>query len=75
MKPKLISASLCAVAISLSAFGQQSTKPNVRISCPLLYSHPIKIVRPSYPPLARQTHVEGTVSLNCLVGADGLNRR
>jgi len=29
------------------------------------------MVRPVYPPLARQAHVEGTVSLKCLVGPDG----
>jgi TonB family protein len=55
-----------------SLFGQQNTKPSVRISCPLLYSHPIKIVRPTYPALARQTHVEGRVSRSCIVGSDGL---
>jgi len=72
MNIKLISVLLCAVAISLSAFAQESTRPNVRISCPLLNPHPVKIVRPTYPELARQTHVEGRVSLNCLVGTDGL---
>jgi TonB family protein len=72
MNIKLISVLLCAVAISLSAFAQESTRPNVRISCPLLNPHPGKIVRPTYPALARQTHVEGRVSLNCLVGTDGL---
>jgi TonB family protein len=72
MNIKLISVLLCAIAISLSAFAQESTRPNVRISCPLLNPHPVKIVRPTYPALARQTHVEGRVSLNCLVGTDGL---
>src|SRR4030095_6909224 len=57
---------------TLSACAQESTRPNVRISCPLLNPHPVKIVRPTYPALARQTHVEGRVSLNCLVGTDGL---
>jgi TonB family protein len=72
MNIKLISVLLCAVAISLSAFAQENTRPNVRISCPLLNPHPVKIVRPTYPALARQTHVEGRVSLNCLLGTDGL---
>ena len=58
--------------VSLSVFGQQSKKPNVRISCSLLNAHPLKIIRPAYPALARQTHVEGRVSLNCFVGTDGL---
>jgi TonB family protein len=63
---------LSGLLVSLSTFGQQNTKSHVRISCPLLYSHPVRIVRPTYPALARQTHVEGRVSLNCLVGTDGL---
>ncbi len=29
------------------------------------------MVRPIYPELARQAHVEGTVSLNCFIGLDG----
>jgi TonB family protein len=58
--------------VSLSASGQQSRDDGVKIHCKLLYSHPIKIVRPTYPELARQTHIEGRVSLTCLVGPDGL---
>jgi TonB family protein len=61
---------LCGIMVSLSAFGQ-NTKSNVRISCPLLQSHPLKIVRPIYPDLAKQAPIEGRVSLNCLVGTDG----
>jgi TonB family protein len=61
--------------VSVSALGQQNTKPNVKISCPLLYSHPVKIVRPTYPALARQTHVEGRVSLDCFIGIDGLVKK
>ncbi len=60
----------CSVMVSLSAFGQ-NTKPSVRISCPLLQPHPLKIVRPIYPELARQAHIEGRVSLNCLISIDG----
>jgi TonB family protein len=58
--------------VSLSASGQQTHDDGVRIRCKLLYSHPIKIVRPTYPELAKQTHIEGRVSLICLVGTDGL---
>ncbi|HKT46496.1 MAG TPA: energy transducer TonB [Candidatus Acidoferrales bacterium] len=57
------------------AFGQQGTKPIVKISCPLLQAHPVKIVRPRYPKLALQSHTEGRVSLSCLVGRDGLVER
>jgi TonB family protein len=66
----IIAVLLCSVVVSLSAFGQ-NTKPNVRISCPLLQSHPLKIVRPIYPELARQAHIEGRVSLSCVIRTDG----
>ncbi len=69
----MVAVLLCGAIVSLSAFGQQGAKPNVRISCPLFpSSHPVKIVRPTYPELARQAHVEGRVSLSCLIGVDGL---
>jgi TonB family protein len=61
---------ICSVVISLSAFGQ-AAKSDVKISCPLLPSHPVKIVRPIYPELAKQAHIEGRVSLSCLVRTDG----
>jgi len=71
MKAQLTVVTLvCSVMVSLSAFGQ-ATKPNVRISCPLLSSHPVKIVRPIYPELARQARIEGRVSLSCLIRTDG----
>jgi TonB family protein len=63
---------ILAIAASLCAFGQDGAKPNVKISCPRLQSHPVKIVLPVYPELARQTQVEGRVSLDCIVGTDGL---
>ena len=57
---------------ALAASAQQTQDNGVKIYCKLLYSHPIKIVRPTYPELARQTHIEGRVSLICLIGPDGL---
>jgi TonB family protein len=71
----MIAVLLCAAMVSLSTFGQQSTKSNVRISCTPLQTSPIKIVRPTYPELARQAHIEGRVSLNCLIRTDGLVER
>lgn len=71
VRTQFITAFLCALLVSLTVSGQQHYNDGVRISCPLLHSQPIKIVRPTYPELARQTHVEGRVSLNCLVGRDG----
>jgi protein TonB len=58
--------------VSLAASGQQTHDDGVRIHCKLLDSHPIKIVRPTYPELARQTHIEGRVTLICLIGTGGL---
>ena len=71
VKIKLTSVLLWGVLLSVSAFGQGNAKPNVRISCPNPNPRPIKIVRPTYPALARQTHVEGRVTLRCIV-VDGL---
>jgi protein TonB len=73
VRAQLVAALLCGGIISLAASAQQKHNDGVRISCPLLlHSHPIKIVRPTYPELARQTHIQGRVSLKCLVGLDGL---
>ncbi len=69
-KRLIIAVLLFCVVMSLLTFAQ-NTKPNVRISCPLPPSHPLKIVRPIYPELARQAHIEGRVSLNCLIRTDG----
>src|SRR5437879_147299 len=73
MKTRIIAVLVCVLVAALVASGQQHHGTGVRISCPLLgHSQPIKIVRPTYPLLAKQTHVEGRVSLNCLIGPDGL---
>lgn len=29
------------------------------------------MVQPTYPPLAKQTHISGKVSLRCIIGRDG----
>ena len=71
MNTRLIIVLLYGAVVSVSTLGQQNTKPNVKISCPLLYSHPVRIVQPTYPALARQTHVEGRVPLDCFIGIDG----
>jgi TonB family protein len=75
MRNQFIAALFCAVMLSLSASGQQKQDDGVRLHCKLLYSHPIKIVRPTYPVLARETHIEGRVSLACIIGRDGLIKR
>jgi len=51
----------------------QATKP-VRISEPVEQAMLIHRVEPSYPPLAKQIHLEGTVRLRAIVGRDGMVR-
>lgn len=53
------------------AFGQQEAGDDVKLHCKLLDSRPVKIVRPVYPGLAKETRVQGRVSLMCIVGKDG----
>jgi TonB family protein len=58
--------------LSSLVFGQQKNDDGIRLHCKLLAdAHATKIVRPTYPELARQTHVEGRVSLACIIGRDG----
>jgi TonB family protein len=54
---------------------QRTHGDGVRIHSKLLYSNFIKIVQPTYPELARQTHVERRVSLACLIDTDELVER
>ena len=72
VRNRSIAALLCVVTVSLSASGQQKQDDGVKLHCKLLYSHPVKIVRPTYPELAKQTHVQGKVSMTCIIGRDGL---
>ncbi len=51
--------------------GQQKNDDGIRLHCKLLDAHATKIVRPTYPELARETRVEGRVSLTCIIGRDG----
>jgi periplasmic protein TonB len=71
MRTQLIVALCFGLVVSLAASGQQKPDSGVRISDPIPYTRPIKIVRPIYPALARQAHIEGAVSLKCLIGPDG----
>jgi TonB family protein len=58
--------------LSPLVFGQQKNDDGIRLHCKLLTDgHATKIVRPTYPELARQTHVDGRVSLACIIGRDG----
>ena len=71
MRKQLIAALLCVVLISPLVSGQQNNDDGIRLHCKLLNAHAAKIVRPTYPELARETGVEGRVSLTCVIGHDG----
>ena len=62
---------MCVVLISPLVSGQQNNDDGIRLHCKLLNAHAAKIVRPTYPELARETGVEGRVSLTCVIGRDG----
>jgi TonB family protein len=68
---QFIAAMLCGSIVAGAALAQQKSDDGVRLHCPLLSSHPVKIVRPVYPELAKETRVQGRVSLVCLVSKDG----
>jgi len=51
--------------------GQQKNDDGIRLRCKFLDAHATKIVRPTYPELARETHVEGRVSLTFIIERDG----
>jgi TonB family protein len=71
VRNQLIAALLCVVMVSPLVSGQQKNDDGIRLHCKLLDAHATKIVRPTYPELARETHVEGRVSLACIIGRDG----
>jgi TonB family protein len=71
VRTQLIAALLCVVMASPLLSGQQKNDDGIRLHCKLLDAHATKIVRPTYPELARETHVEGRVSLACIIGRDG----
>jgi protein TonB len=71
VRPNFITVLFCALVLCLAAAAQQSHDNGVRTHCQILYSQPVKIVRPDYPALARQTKIQGRVSLKCVIGIDG----
>ena len=71
VRNRRFTALLCAGMVSPLVFGQQKNDDSIRLHCKLLRTDATKIVRPTYPELARQTHVEGRVSLTCIIGRDG----
>jgi TonB family protein len=71
VRNQLITALLCVVIVSPLVSGQQKNDDGIRLHCKLIEAHATKIVRPTYPELARETHVEGRVSLACIIGRDG----
>lgn len=71
VKKQLIAAMLYGTMVASVAIAQQKADDGIRLHCPPVASHPVKIVRPVYPDLAKETRVQGRVSLVCVVGKDG----
>jgi len=71
VRTQLIIALSCGLITSNAAFGQKKPLSGFRIACPIVGPKLIKMVRPTYPELAKQAHIEGKVSLRCIIGVDG----
>jgi protein TonB len=71
VKTRLIFALLLQFLACFDVSAQHKQDSWVRIHCPASRPHLIKIVRPIYPPLARQIHISSAVTLECLIGRDG----
>jgi periplasmic protein TonB len=75
VRTRLSTALFFGFVVSSIAFGQKKPGAGVRISCPILTPLPVKMVHPIYPVLARQAHIQGTVSLRCTIGiADSVEK-
>jgi protein TonB len=71
VKKQFIAAMVCGSIVAGAALAQQKANDGIRLHCPLPSSFPVKIVRPVYPELAKETHMQGRMSLVCLVSKDG----
>jgi TonB family protein len=71
VRTRLIFALLGALLACFAVSAQPRQGSWVRIHCPPPRPHLIKIVRPIYPPLARQINIPSAVTLECLIGRDG----
>lgn len=69
-----IHVALAGVALLIVPLGMSCQKKpdhNVRIICPPVHTRVVKLVRPVYPKEARESGIEGKVSLRCIIGTDG----
>ena len=71
MRNRVIIVLLCGLTASPGALGQKKTHNGGRIICTIPRAKLAKFVRPSYPEEAKKAHIQGTVSLRCLIGIDG----
>jgi len=72
VRTKIIIGLFCGFVASAAGFAQKKTESTVRIVCHAMeHVKLVKMVRPTYPESAKQAHIEGTVLLMCLIGADG----
>ncbi len=68
----LRSAALLALMVSLTAFSLgQAVQPRVRVSSGVASGLLKNKVQPTYPPLARQARIQGTVNLKVVINQDG----
>ena len=71
VRNQLVAGLLCLVMVPPFVCGRQRNDDGISLHCKLLDAHTTKIVRPTYPELAKETRVEGRVSLRCIIGRDG----
>jgi TonB family protein len=72
VRPASIVAFTLTLLAAPAARAQTKPRDGAKIICPLLPSSKlIKKVKPVYPELAKQAHIEGKVSLQCIIGTDG----
>jgi TonB family protein len=71
MRSSALITAACVLLCPFGSVGQQKQRQQVKIICPPL---PVKIlqqIKPEYPKEAKQSGIEGRVSLRCLVRPDG----
>ena len=71
MRFPFLAAFIFVISYSFAAVGQETQKPRVKIICPRIHPKLVMQVRPKYPKEAKQSGIEGKVSLRCIIGTDG----
>jgi TonB family protein len=69
MRSSVLTAAMCVLLCPFVSVGQQ--KQQVKIICPALQIKILQQIKPEYPEKAKQSGMEGKVSLRCLIRPDG----